>query len=641
MLTVAFASIALTLLIAAIGGGLAYLIGLRGVWLIGTAAPFTFTVIAIASTAAPLLGIDWSLLPVIFVAVVIAGGIAVGKRISRRGTASRSEPLVGTGLRWATVSLVLAALLIGWQVLVAFGGADSISQTFDNVFHLNAIRYILDSHTASSLDVGGLTGAMSFYPAVWHASAALLVQLTGATIPMAVQALTLVVSALVWPAGAMALSAALFGARPAVLASTAIVSAAIPAFPLLMMDYGVLYPYQLSLAILPSVLALTVVLARKSARGTLALGWWLFALAGSLPALALAHPGGFLGWLALSVPVFLALFIRLWRSADSGRIRALLVAAAVAYLAVGFVLLKVLRPAVEARAWPVALSPTEAVWQAVSVGMFTGTSSVVVAAAVVLGLARFVRERTPELWIATGMWAVGAALFIIVSGIDIAPWRDALTGGWYNNWPRLAAVFAVALTPIAAAGLAWGAELCARLLPDSLGLKGRTALGVLLAVTVGVVALIPAVPLAVQSARQSYVLGPDSRLLSPDEIALLDRIPSEVPPDAVIAGNPYTGAALAYAYTGRSVLMPHMLMYLTKEGHAINDGLDDADSDPSVCAALEELGVTYVLDFGDREVHGESHVYPGLDDLADSNAVELVDEEGSARLYRVVACGLA
>ena len=52
----------------------------------------------------------------------------------------------------------------------------------------------------------------------------------------------------------------------------------------------------------------------------------------------------------------------------------------------------------------------------------------------------------------------------------------------------------------------------------------------------------------------------------------------EVPEDAVIAGNPYTGTGLAYAFANRRVLMPHMLMYLTKDGHVVNEGLDEADA---------------------------------------------------------------
>lgn len=58
-----------------------------------------------------------------------------------------------------------------------------------------------------------------------------------------------------------------------------------------------------------------------------------------------------------------------------------------------------------------------------------------------------------------------------------------------------------------------------------------------------------------------------------------------------------------------------------------------------MCPALEEEQVKYVLDFGDQEVHGRDHPYPGLKDLEPSGVVELVDAEGEAKLYRITACG--
>jgi hypothetical protein len=48
--------------------------------------------------------------------------------------------------------------------------------------------------------------------------------------------------------------------------------------------------------------------------------------------------------------------------------------------------------------------------------------------------------------------------------------------------------------------------------------------------------------------------------------------------------------------------------------------------------------VGYVLDFGTWEVHPGVHEFPGLSDLAGSDAVRLVDQEGDARLYEIVGC---
>src|SRR5690606_35955178 len=120
-------------------------------------------------------------------------------------------------------------------------------QSFDNIFHLNAIRYIVDTGIASPLEIGQMTspgGGLPFYPSAWHATVAIIVQLSGTSIPVAVNTAALVTAAVVWPVGILALSRMLLGSSASVIVGTGIVAAAVPAFPLLPMDFGVLYPYQ-------------------------------------------------------------------------------------------------------------------------------------------------------------------------------------------------------------------------------------------------------------------------------------------------------------------------------------------------------------------------------------------------------------
>ena len=83
----------------------------------------------------------------------------------------------------------------------------------------------------------------------------------------------------------------------------------------------------------------------------------------------------------------------------------------------------------------------------------------------------------------------------------------------------------------------------------------------------------------------------------------------------------------------------HTLAVLDPAEQEIYADLRNALTDPDICPALEEEQVEYVLDFGEQEIHGGAHPYPGLEDLESSGAVELVDSEGDAKLYRITACG--
>ena len=85
--------------------------------------------------------------------------------------------------------------------------------------------------------------------------------------------------------------------------------------------------------------------------------------------------------------------------------------------------------------------------------------------------------------------------------------------------------------------------------------------------------------------------------------------------------------------------MAHTLTATTSDTDLINEDLDEATAESPVCGAVRREKVDFVLDFGSREIHGDRHPFPGLEDLKDSNAVELVDRVGEAALYRVTACG--
>lgn len=643
MIEVLLPSVCLIVLYAAIGGGIAWVVGLRGLWIAAVAPAFATTVIAAASTIAPWLGMQWSILPVVIVAVAVAAVIAGVRWVVRRHHPAGSPAVVTPATpdrRSVVIALILvvAVALLAWRTAEVIGAPDAISQTFDNVFHLNAIRYALDVGTISPLQIGQMTspnGGVPFYPSAWHATAALVVQLTGASIPVAVNALTLVIAAVIWPLGAVILVRVLGGRSVYATAGAALVATAIPAFPFLPMDYGVLYPYQLALALLPVALAATAALVRIGDAGDgMTPGWWALTVVGIVPGLALAHPGGMLGWLALSVPIVIVLVWRVW-CRGGPRARVLLSAGVVIYLILGVLLLKVLRPPLPTRMWPTATDPLSAVQDVATVTLYYPASAAVVAIGVLLGLVWCAVWRTGSAFVQVGMWLIGAVLFVVVISSSWQTLRDALTGGWYNNWPRLAALFAVALVPLAATGWASTVQWASRRVSDAPAVRGTIAAAAF--VVLAVIAQGPVGGAVVQAHRQ-FALNGSSALLSSDEMMLLQRLDETTPADAVIAGNPYTGTSLAYAIADRRVLMPHILVDVSDDMAQVNDELAQATEGSAVCAAVAALGVGYVLDFGDREVHGESHELAGLTDLDDSTAVRLIDQQGDARLFEITAC---
>jgi hypothetical protein len=624
-----------------VGGALTWAVGLRGFWLIAAAPAFALTIIGGSAAVAPWVGLPWSLIPVLAIALVVA---AVIYAVRRRVGGVHDDPQPWRRELWPLVGVLVAAVVLVVQVTSVVGAPEHISQTFDNVFHLNAVRYILETGNASSLHLGSMTspdGSLPFYPAGWHAVVSLIVQLTGVTIPVAVNAVVLVVACVVWPLSAMLLTRTLFGGSLPVALGTVIVATSVPAFPLLLMDYGVLYPLQLGLAVLPVALAATLRILGLTPAGSRRTGWWMLVLVGIVPGMAIAHPGAFVALLAVSAPMVLLFAWRRLRAAHTLRRRALVIVAVLVYAAVGVLLVKVLRPPADARGWPLQMRALDALWEVVSASMWYALPAVVAAFAILAGVIWSLIDRKAAPLLATAMWAVGAFLFLTVSSMPWPQLRDALTGSWYNNFPRLAAILAITMVPIGAYGVArtWTA-VTAMMTTAGVRVAGparRLSAGVV-SVALVALAVVPQSAQLTTSVSAMYRMDASSALLTADEFALLERLPQEVPPGVAVAGSAWTGASLAYAIADRPVLMPHTLMQVTGDLALINDGLEGARPGSAVCRAIADRNVGYVLDFGAQEVHPGRHVYPGLDALATSDAVRLVDSQGDARLYQVTGC---
>lgn len=629
---------------AVIGGSVAWAVGLRGLWLIAAAPAFFATITAGAAIVAPWMGLGWSLLPVVIVAVLIGGvsaaiRVVVGRGRPRKPATSRRFDI------WVLIALALPAAVLVWRCVEILGAPGSFSQTFDNIFHLNGVRYVLDTANASSLHVGFMTspsGSLAFYPAAWHGVVALIVQLTGVTIPVATNAMIIVVSAGVWPVGAVLLARTLAGARPAVAVAAGAVAAGVPAFPILLLDYGVLYPLLYGLALLPFALAVVAgMLGVAKDAPHLDAGWWILVFAGAIVGMTLAHPGAFVALLALSAPMVCAVVVRAMRRRGWRR-RALTIAGFLSYLVAGVLLLKVLRPPLAARGWPLSHSMGDALVTVLAGSMWYQVPAYAVAVLVILGIVWTLIDRTREAWLMLAMYLVGAWLYVVVVALPLPHLRDAFTGSWYNNAPRLAAIFVVALLPLAAYGAARTWTWLRARIPAGTRQRvprgGAIAAGLAAAVALVAVAQIGAVPRAVEWASSTYRMTTESALVSSDEYALLGRLDDEVPESAVVAGDPFAGAALAYALADRRVLLPHALVEMDDVRTRIVEALHEGRFDAAACRAADEDDVRYILDFGTVGVHGPVQGYA---DLERSPQVTLVDQQGDARLYELTGCSLA
>ena len=637
-------------------GAVLAFVGFRLRWMAALAVSpvLSVSLTAVGAVVADMAGVPWSALPVA-VLTVVATAVVWLVRVwwtLRTLPDSPRTPAADPTIHVVEAAAVLgAAALMGRRLLYAFGAPENFSQTFDNIFHLNAIQYIADTGSASSLSIGGMTG-IGFYPAGWHGLVSLVNSLTSSPIPVSVNAVNLVIGALVWPIGCVFLVQQIAGRRAVPTLIAGVLAGAFGAFPLLLVDFGVLYPNFLGVSLIPSVLGiLLAVLGLVPRQGSLPLVWML--LLAALAGLGLGHPSAVLAVTAFSAPLVIAAVVRRIRAeVDVQRPRRawIYVLAFVLYAFAVVRLWHVVRPAEDTLIWHPYQTQAQAMGEVLASAPLASPVSWAVMVLTLFGILAVVLRKSP--WWVLGIYAVGGFLYVVSTGVADGDFRDLITGGWYTDNYRLAALLPVATLPLAAVGGTfivdwlntrfWSpvmARMAARGWKVNQTRRATAAAVLVLVVLAAVATQKQNVRNATMSAAGNYKLTEGSALVSRDEYELMERLDGEVEEGAELVGNPWTGSSLVYALTGHRPMQLHTISALDPAEQEIYADLHNALTDPDVCPAVQETGVRYVLDFGDQEVHGGDHPYPGLDGLDSSGAVELVDSEGDAKLYRITACG--
>ncbi|MEE6296765.1 DUF6541 family protein [Georgenia wangjunii] len=701
------------------GLALGRVLRLRGFLWWGSAPLLSGGVIGTTAIVAPAVGLPWGLttvaagtgLGLVLAAVVrlvtrgAGPAIEPGATAERPGAGERAAAQGGTAERAAAderaaaqgrharrgavlvlAGLAVAAVLQTGRIVAALEGPQAISQTYDANYHLNAVQFILDRADASSLHMSMSNPMLdaSFYPALWHGIVALLEGATAIGVPQATTALTIVVAAVVWPLAVAALARVLFGRRPWLVAASALLATSFTQFPELLTYYGVLYPNLIAYAMLPAFVALVVsMLWQRTVRGWVAHAALL--AVGSL-ALTLGQTNALFAAAFILVPAVLYVLGQrsvdlVRRSARPGRAATLLAlawAVGIAAVAVAYRVADRVPQVGGLRSspvyWPVDETVLGAVGSALTLaaGHPHGTPDWAMAALVLVGLvgaARVSRLR----WLIAGHLVV-VVLYVVSTSVDGAL-RSELTGYWYGDDHRLAALLPVTGIPLAVLGLRELVRRARGLLAlaatrgsaprharrragaeaagEPAGERGPRSARWVAPTGAAVLVLLVLAHTQVPAARQSfaelerlYRIDPTSSgsigLLAANEYALLERLEEIVPEGVVVAGSPWDGSSMSWAVGGREALFPHISIVWTHDAGIIATRLNEARTDPEVCQAVENLNVGYVLDmaypmWGGDPAGGE-HAYPGLDWLVATGVAEPVAVEGPARLLEITAC---
>ncbi|MGN6220565.1 MAG: DUF6541 family protein [Microbacterium sp.] len=615
---------------------------LRGLWLAAAAPLLSVTAIGLAGMATSVLGVAFSVWPVLGSTVVLAGLAWLATIVLRIRPAA---PTRGRGA-WTVVAVGVGATLLGLRSLGAFPAPDLIAQSFDNVFHLAAARFITETGRASPWDITTLlrpAGQEFFYPSGWHQVVALVAEIAGAPVTIASNACLITIACIVWPTAVVLFTRTLFGGRTAVLVAAGVVSAGFATYPFMLIATLGTYPLVLSIALLPPAIAAAIEMT-GSGEGLVARRAAGLVFAASLPALGVAHPSALVMLAVLLVPVSVVAAVRLAREAPHrARVAALSVAL---YVVLVLAMMLVLRTGIT-QPDTLRLSVAEAIGDVALTAYIGQGIPVAVALATILGVVTACRRRTRRDWLALGIWATASVLYVAtIAGDEFI--RLVVGGPWYVDPSRIAAFAPITVVPLAATGLVaawdWFSGAVHRWLPGRP--TPQTMVLTVAAVTMTATIVHSAPVRDIDAALRAMFTPTDNALTSrvgvgPDERRLVDLIEVTVPRDDVIANNPRDGSGFIYALTGRRLLEPHLLGVLDADQRAFYDGISRASPEDAACEVARRLDVRWIVEFHPGQLLSGDRRFDGINDIAGSPNVELVHKVGDSALYRIAGCGFS
>lgn len=567
---------------------------------------------------------------------------------------------------------VIGVVLGCWLVLRVIQSPITFAQSWDNASHINSVEAFAESGSyrligSSSYVVDGeMVVRGGFYPTAFHTLAAMLVNLFSLPATAAINCANFVFSCIVYPLGCLLLLSKLFKGNRETIIAGGFICLSLLAFPWRLFYWGPIYPNLMAFCMLP--LAGWVFLDLLSPHDRVGkLGADIVLAIAGLVALAISHPNS-----VFALGVLLASFIsvRIYQEgSESGSSIRGVILAAFFLIAAAILWIVIWRSpfmaGVVAMVWPSFDTKAQAIIDIATLAL-PGTgdpnsaAQLIVAIFAVAGVVALVKDRANR-WL---LWSFAATVVIYFACVSLnGGVKSLLSGFWYQDQSRTAALVAIAAMPIVSCGLGAVLKFIVSRFALSRITGGRAAA---IAFTLAFCALnfMPNFSISgmgqvdtafggmERSLFDSYNLTSRNQL-DDGEIEFLRLAESEIPPDAIVLNQVCDGSVYSYGVTGTHVAYRGFGEFVWPSDvndpvFLIRGHLDEIEDRADVRNAVAQIGATYFLqldaDGGNEKTmmyHADNfppNLTTGMDDIDSSTpGFELVMQKDDMRLYKITA----
>lgn len=674
MWTSFFIDFALTLVMLYVPGMLfGFLFRMSNVLRLAFAPIFSITLYEILAIAYQKLSIFADFFSIFFPILLISAVVCIVSLVVRRNKKESCSQVMGQSLCWPSLVLYVGvAFVVGMLFFVkALDGTDTFLQAWDNAFHLNVVRYFVESGNYSALCVTNTTGVSptpgsGYYPAAWHLLCAAITSVVGGTVPTTINAVNFAFASVVFPAGMYCFVSRVLGENRTGIVIGALLSSGFASFPWSFLTYGPLFPNLASMSLLPA--ALTVMMgvfdhASSAKQRVISVACSAFAVI----ALGFAQPNSVFVAIVVLFPYACVEFRQI---ADNCGLRIAGLRKSVFYIlcCILFIALWVVfyvLPPLHAPYtvnWAAFASHVQSLVNVLSLAYVRPQASLLLALLVIVGIANSFKNRA-YCWVSVA-YAMTCVMLIIAESSD-GFLKTFLTGLWYTDQYRLAAMCGIAATPLACVGAARVVELAKSVYPNILrffGWRDRPRYFAALTSLLLVVCLfipsfsIPGVAAfdtafggfrddveSMYSATAPNVLDPSEREFVEEAARIVNDDPG------LVINQSFDGSVYTYGLYGLDI---YYRSYgdvwsgsETADSKTIRLHIDELSSNADVRNALQSVGAKYLmlLDYGKGDTGDGCLRYYVKNDWWGVNAVtdntpgfEVVLAKDDMRLYRIL-----
>lgn len=617
-------------------------------------------------------------IPVLLVTfVAFLGSIAVRKRQSIQREIDvlpkKKRPNL-LPLAYIGAGVVVYALFY----LSSFVTLGHVTETYDNVFHFNLIHSFAESGIWSTLDTSvyldkgegypyAFLSEGAYYPAGWHLLCALCISLLGFPVGVVVNAANCVFVTVTYALAMYLFLNKLFGSNRFMMVVGIFLAFAFGAYPWVVLAAWPLYPTAISMTMVP-LLCLAFMLAtdREVSRKRRVIYACLF-IAG-IAAEAFCQPSAVFAMMVLMIPYVVqngskAAQARLcekqgW-SARKHKAAVRVIAAAalvIVSFAVWFLFFKLpfLQPTVNYY-WEPLMGVFQAIASSITLSLALPFPQYLLGFFVVLGMLYVVFKRRDLAWV-IGAYALAACVFVAAAGLGNCWIKHFLSGFWYTDPYRVAALVGIAGVPLAVMGLyalirvvQCFLEACR---PTHInGMQGKLVAGIII-VLVSLLIYSPDMPgklsifKHVQNNTSTLGMG-KMAAYSDAEKEFVEKAKELIAEDDVVLNHPYDGSMLAYGLSDFPVYYRSVSGYGSEresaESTIMREHLSSLAGDEQVQEAVRRTGADYVLLLTDGKgqfsfpTAYKEELWKGIESIDENTpGFELVLSDGDMKLYKIV-----